>query len=362
LPTNALHLPLRMRQEMRNMVEASTRKLLQISVPPVRRWALIYLNGKGEEDAVLQRTVAECEMYPPRVALLSSLMDDGTWPISPQRKAREDSGPGPPYGWTYITMLRNLYMLYEYWLRRGDDERVEACLERLRGWQREDGHMPGPDLDMIPRPHYNGFALGIFMRYEMNGEQCADRTVKWLCDRQRPDGGWLVPYIEDMKYRPEYRRMRMPDFLDLLRRGELPPHDPDDYHDIPSCPWTTLGAIRGLSWHEEKLRDPRIKEGAEFVLGNFFKKNYHSTFYRSERNWTMLKFPTHFGSGLAAIDCLAYFGFGLEDERMEKAVRWLMSERKADGFWHRSERPHPVDDQWITVTALMILDYILKHD
>ena len=362
MPPRALFIPHNMRQEISRIVEDSTRKLLQISVPPVRRWALVYLMDKNEEDAVLQRTMEECEIYPPRVSLLSSIREDGTWPISQQRKAKEDAGPGPPYGWTYITMLRNLYMLYEYWFRRGEDDRVEACLDRLRGWQHEDGHMPGPESDMLTRPHYNGFALAIFLRYDMAGEPATDRLTRWLCETQRPDGGWLIPYIEDMKYRPEYRHVRMADFIDLARRGELPEHDPNDYLDIPSCPWTTLGAIRGLSWHQEKLSDPATKRGAEFVLSHFFKRNYHSTFYRSERNWTMLKFPTHFGSGMAAVDSLIYFGFGLEDGRMEKAVKWLMSERRSDGFWHRSERPHPIDDQWITLTALMILDYIQKMD
>ncbi|MCJ7606702.1 MAG: hypothetical protein MUO94_02500 [Thermoplasmata archaeon] len=350
-----------MRKEMSRIVEDSTRKLLQIAIPPVRRWALVYLMEKGDEDAVLQRTIEECETYPPRVSLLSSLRDDGTWAIAPQRKAKEDAGPGPPYGWTYITVLRNLYMLYQYGLRRGDDDRSEPCLDRLKDWQQEDGHMPGPELDMLPRPHYNGFALGVFLRYDMAGESTTDRLTRWLSDRQRPDGGWLIPYIEDMKYRPEYRLMRMADFIDLHQRGDLPEHDPNDYLDIPSCSWTTLGAIRGLIWHDERAIDPETRRGAEFVLNRFFKKNYHSTFNRSERNWTMLKFPPHHGNGMAAALCLAYFGFGLGDERMEKVVRWLLSERRADGVWHRSERPHPIDDQWITITSLMTLDYILKN-
>ncbi|MCJ7606701.1 MAG: hypothetical protein MUO94_02495 [Thermoplasmata archaeon] len=351
-----------MKQEISRVVEDSARKLLQISVPPIRRWVLEDLMNKGEEDAVLQRTIEECEIYPPRVSLLSSLREDGTWPISSQRKAKEDAGPGPPYGWTYITVLRNLYMLYEYWFRRGDDDRVEACLDRLRGWQHEDGHMPGPELDMLPRPYYNGFALMLFNMHGMKEEPATERLTRWLCERQRPDGGWLIPYIEDMKYRPEYKHMRMADFIDLFKRGELPEHDPDDYLDIPSCSWTTFGVVRGLIWDDRKAVDPAAIRGAEFVLSHFFKKNYHSTFYRSERNWTMLKFPIYFGSGMSAMYTLAHFGFGLEDERMEKAVRWLMSERRADGFWHRSERPHPIDDQWITLTALMILDYIQKMD
>ncbi len=102
------------------------------------------------------------------------------------------------------------------------------------------------------------------------------------------------------------------------------------------------------------------QEGGDFVLDNFFRRNYHTSFNHSERNWTMLKFPVHHGSGLTALDCLGYLGFGPNDERMDKPIRWLMSMRKSDGFWYRSMRPHHLDDQWITVTALAVLSALLE--
>ena len=96
-------------------------------------------------------------------------------------------------------------------------------------------------------------------------------------------------------------------------------------------------------------------KGAEFFLDRFFQRNYHSVFYKSEANWTMLKYPTYFGSGLCALDILTYMGFGPDDPRMDKPIRWLLGARSKDGFWHRFERPQPVTDQWITVIALSAL-------
>jgi hypothetical protein len=98
-----------------------------------------------------------------------------------------------------------------------------------------------------------------------------------------------------------------------------------------------------------------MKRGADFVLDRIFKRNYHASFYLSEKNWTTLKYPLYFGSGLGAIEVLASMGYGSEDERMGEAVKWLLKVRSKDGFWYRSDRPSPDKDQWITLVALSIL-------
>ena len=94
--------------ELDQAIDQSAQRLLKVAVPPVRFWLLTYIMQKGPEDHDVQKALDESKRYSPRVKLLEKLREDGTWPISSQRKAQEDAGPGPPYGWTYITMLRNL--------------------------------------------------------------------------------------------------------------------------------------------------------------------------------------------------------------------------------------------------------------
>ncbi len=342
--------------EIDKAVEESSSKLLKISIAPVRRWLLEYVLCKDREDTSLQRAIAESEHYPPRIKLLETLREDGTWPIPASRKVIEDAGPGPPYGWTSVTILRNLYMLYEYCATR-DTGRIDAAVERILGWQDEAGYIRGPELDTFPRVYHNGLALGIVARYGRENDPRADALVRWLLKTQRRDGGWNIPYLQDVKYLPEYKHMRVSDFIRLVNKGGAPRYDPERYYDVPSCIWSTVGAIRGLAWIKPQARNPDVKRACGYVLDNFFKRNYHGNFNRSERSWTVLKFPTYFGSGLTALDSLIYLGMGPEDERMERPMKWLLGARAADGFWYRSERPHPIDDQWVTVTALMILKY-----
>jgi hypothetical protein len=234
---------------------------------------------------------------------------------------------------------------------------IEDSLELLLSWQDEEGFIKGPERDKRPRPYHCGLTLGVLMKFGMKGDMRVERLLQWLLRMQRHDGGWNISYLQDMRYRPEFKYMRLEEFLRLVAEGNVPRYDPADYDDIPSCIWTTLGVLRGVSLYRSLNGEKRIKKAAEFVLDRFFMRNYHPSFYQSGANWTMLKFPTYYGSGLTALDTLVHMGFGPNDERMDKPIRWLLNARSKDGLWHRSERPHPIDDQWISLVCLEILGH-----
>ena len=343
-----------LKKEVESAVDDAVGKLNQVAVPPIRRWLLEYVMWKEPDDPVLQRVAEECKTYPPLVKMLEKQNPDGTWPISKARKQAEDAGPGPPFGWTHTIMVRNLYMLFEYWAPR-DAGHIERSLDLILSWQHEKGYIKGPEKDGVPRPYNNGLTLGVLIKYGMKGDPGVERLIKWLLSVQREDGGWNIPYTQDMKYLPAYRYMRLSEFMQKVRNKETPEYDPREYSEIPSCVWTTLGVLRGISMYRSLSGERRIRTAAEFVLDRFFKRNHHTSFYQSGKNWTMLKFPTYYGSGLTALDTLVHLGFGPDDERMEKPIRWLLNARSKDGLWHRSERPHPIDDQWISLVCLEAL-------
>ncbi len=346
-----------MRQEINAAIEHSSVRLEKIAVPPVKFWLQVYVQGMDREDARVQRTLDDAKRYPPRVKLLNALREDGTWPISKQRMAMEEAGPGPPYGWTYITIIRNLVVLHEYCVS-SDEGFVDNALDKLLTWQNVDGYIEGPSTDMIPSPFYNGMALSTFMKFDRpRNDPRVAKLIDWLMRMQRHDGGWNIPYIQDVKLLPQYRHMKMGEFIDLVRRGDIP-YDPRAFRNVPSCYWSTVGALTGLAWIPDDPTDPRIKDivrGGDFVLDGFFKKNNHSSFNKSEKHWTTLKYPTYYGSGYWAMGSLLYLGFGPGDRRTEKPIRWLLQARAKDGFWYHKERPHKLQDQWLTVSILMVL-------
>jgi hypothetical protein len=301
----------------------------------------------------VKRAIHGSKSYPPRLKLLDTQREDGTWEISRTRRMAEEAGPGPPIGWTYTTMLRNLHMLNEY-LTTPDEGHVRVALEKILSWQDDEGYIPGP-WGSFPLPHHNGYALRNLSAYGMLDDPRVKKLTRWLFSIQREDGGWLIPYMEDVKYLPEYKKMKMAQFLKLVDQGKVRYGDESRYEHIPSCLWTTLMVVRGLEWNPELAKDRRVWKGASFVLDGFFKKNYHQAFLSSAKHWTTLKYPSYLGGGLCALDILTDMGYGPNDQRMHKPIMWLLGARSKNGFWHQSERPQKEKDQWITQIALSVL-------
>lgn len=341
--------------EILKVVEESTRRLFQVAPPPIRYYILTDLWAHKNDDPIVFRTVEECERYPPKMRLLEKLREDGTWPIPRNRRIAEEQGPGPPYGWTYTTMLRNLNDLAD--LRASASEgNIMLALDRILSWQTEEGYVPGPWHVPFGLPNYNGLALRSLIGFGLEQDPRVQRLVRWLLRCQRADGGWVVPYLEDMRYLPQFRQMKKEVFLNLVWRSEVPGYDPGDYDDIPSCIWTTMMVVRGFCQSFELARRKEVRKGAEFFLDRFFKPNYHSVFHKAASHWTKLRFPCYVGSGLCALDLLTWLGFGADDPRMERPIRWLMGARSADGLWYQSGRPSPEKDPWISEVALSVLN------
>ncbi|UCE80715.1 MAG: hypothetical protein JSV94_06125 [Methanobacteriota archaeon] len=338
------------------MIKQSCQRLGKVAVSPVKYWLLVYVDGKDEEDHQVQDALKSAEDYPPRVKMLKSLREDGTWPISKDRKKAEDTNGGSPYGWTYITMIRNLYWLHDYCATQ-DDGYISNALEMIFSWQNDEGFIEGPMPDRIPRPYYNGLALSTFRKYGIPlGEQRVNRLFNWLIQIQRHDGGWNIPFIQDVKYLPQYKKMKMKDFLDLVQNDRIP-YNPRDFDNIPSCYWSTVGVLTGMSWNPDCPQIEEIRRGGNFVLNGFFKKNHHASFYQSAKHWEVFKYPTYFGSGYWALDSLLYLGFRSGDPRIDRLIEWIVQAREKDGFWYSRDRPHEIHDQWVTVAILMILRY-----
>jgi len=354
ISADALTEPIMPLDEIRKVVEQSSRNLLRVSSPPVRYWLLTQVGGKSEDSLAVQKTLDECGTYPPMVKLLAKLREDGTWPIPKHREYAEKAGPGPPIGWTYRMMLWNLFMLAEY-RASSEDRKVVAGLEKILSWQTPEGYIPGPWTRAFPLPHFNGHALHVLARFGMERDPRVQRLAKWLLSIQRADGGWNIPYLMDIYYLPEYKGMRVREFTDFVERSDKSAFDLKGQSEVPSCIWTSLLVLWGLAESPRLSRSKAVERGASFVLNRFFRRNYHATFYKSETHWTKLNYPIHYGSGLMATDVLTRLGFGPDDPRMEKPMEWLADARSADGLWSQSKRPHPERDQWISLYALRAL-------
>jgi len=345
---------------LRNVVEQSSRRLLQVSIPPVRFWLLRDVMDRGESDILFRRTIEECELFPARLKLLNAIREDGAWPILKHQKKQEEKEGGAPMGWTYSTMLTNLYKLLQMRTERSEG-RVEVSLERILGWQTDEGYIPGTWIDLFPIPYWNAFAAHDLIRFGMGDDPRVEKLVSWLVSMQRLDGGWNIPYYEDVKYLPQYRRLSPEEFVKVLAKEGVDKHDPKSLQQFPSCIWSTVQVLWGLVESQDLASSRKIRQGGHFILERFLERNPHPSFYPTANHWYVFRYPPSTGGGLPALQVLTRLGFGPDDPRMDRAIRWLVEQRGDDGFWHRTLGAHPTSDQWITLIALQVLSRYLRR-
>jgi hypothetical protein len=340
--------------DIERIVDESSMKLLQNSSPSVRYWLLRDIIGKDREDASLQRAFAECERYPARLRLLRSISDDGTWPVPNSLLRQSGTGALGRADQRRITLYKNLLNLLHSVTLPGD-ERLELALERFYDGQSEDGYLKGPMTHGLPQPHFNEYALYVLIGFDKENDPRVKKAVERLMTSQRADGGWNMPYLQDVRYLGEYSCLNQDDFMRLMNTEERHRHDPGEMGHIPSCHWTTMMVLWGLAELVANRRSRCVQKGADFLLGRFFQRNPHSNFYQSQKNWTTLKYPNNRCNGLAALSVLTKINRGHDDPRMEKPIDWLISQRYRGGFWTESNRPHMERDQWLTLATLEIL-------
>jgi len=341
--------------DINRVVDESARKLLQSSSPSVRYWALVDIVHKDREDHAVQRVLDECKTYPLMLRQMKSIQPDGTWQIPESQKRLDPTGLHPPSYYVHTMMLKNLLSLLHF-VCDHEGKSIGTSLDRLLKGQTREGYIKGPLGHPFPQTHYNGYALYILCGFDREYDPKVNRLAEWLYSTQRADGGWNMPYIQDVKYLPEYRDLGMDEFVAKMQADGRDIPRPKDLQDVPSCHWTTQMVLWGLNEQPWMRKDPRIRRGASFLLERFFKKNPHSNFYQNERSWMTAKYPFNKCSGLAALSVLTKIGIGAEDPRMEEPIRWLLSARYRDGLWTESDRPHTEAGQWLTMMALITLD------
>ena len=115
-------------------------------------------------------------------------------------------------------MLKNLLRLLHFVTDPGDP-RVDRSLERLLSWQTAEGYIRGPVANGLPQPHHNGQALYILVGFFAEEDPRVNKLAEWLMSIQRKDGGWNMPYIQDVRYLPRYKDLGMSEFIAMHIRS-----------------------------------------------------------------------------------------------------------------------------------------------
>ncbi|MCU0726596.1 MAG: terpene cyclase/mutase family protein [Planctomycetes bacterium] len=182
------------------------------------------------------------ETWGPRIELLRSQRPDGGFGTA-----------RAPAETVFLTAGR-LLELHDHGLR-GDSPAVKSAAAFLEKNQRSDGSLP-------LHYHHNAFVLWVALLHGLSKRPLVKRLVGFFEERRRRDSGWLDPELE-----PE-----------LAKKDSS-----------PSCPWTTLHVLLGLTELREQCQDIAVRRGALFLLQNMFKRS-HNSFFGHPDHWRELDY------------------------------------------------------------------------
>jgi hypothetical protein len=270
--------------------------------PKLRRW----LTGPDADPSVRYRYWTEVEGHPsgdPRVRsaraaigqkgwaaqLLEDQFPDGHW-VTPGSSAEELYRP------KYIVTNWRMLVLADLGLTRSDPRIARLAELILDRWGAE---LSGPSAELC----ISGNTARSLIRFGYGDHPVVRRTLDWLVETQKPDGGW---------------------HCFKSRTGTLDG-------------WEGLSALAEIP---EAGRTPAVRRsierGAEFYLERRLLREGRGRY----APWFRIHYPNHYYYDLlVGLRILTRLGYG-GDRRLRPALRWLLDRRARDGSW-ALDRAHP---------------------
>nr|MBC8478882.1 hypothetical protein [FCB group bacterium] len=252
-----------------------------------------------------------------------------SWKMVFKRKSSVPTEPGSdqPEAVDSLLFLEQLYRLHRI-LDLGGSKFLPPVREdivALMKFQREDGRFP-------LLYHHHAHACWLLLKTGMEGNRLLDKSIHWIVERQREDGGWL-------------------------HRSMLPKEK--KYDTAPSCIWTTAEILLALSSRKTIAKSETTHKACEFLLDRMLQKN-HTNLFPTQEAWDHLSIG-HSGDSIFAggtlkilLSC-ANCGYTLRDSRMKKAYHWLLALQLDNGFFPRIAGKMPVEDSMVTLQVLQLI-------
>ena len=205
---------------------------------------------------------------------------------------------------------------------------VRDLIIHLMKFQADDGRFP-------LLYHHHAHACNLILKFGMGGNRLLDKSITWIANRQREDGGWL--------------------HRSSVAKGK-------QYDNEPSCIWTTAEVLLLLSSRQKMFKKQALK-ASEFLLNRILQEN-NSTLMSAQDNWDKLGTSgtndgMFTGGTLKVLQGVIKCGFTPEDMRVRKMVNWLYDQQLEDGYFPLvAGNMMPIADEKVTVDVLKLVQEI----
>jgi len=314
-----------------NMAGKAIEFLLERGSLPVLYWL-----KKDILEVPYDREVRNLKKYASRVRILEGQRQDGSW----CDKVIENS-PAAARARAIADTLKNLYKLYDYGCTLKDEE-IHKAVVFLFLTQSKQGDFRSVQADECS-PAFHALSLEILCRYGLDGDRRVQKGFRWIANNLTAAEGWNSARTNSKNNNRPVRPNRSREAQSLQKERQA------FFQFIAGF------FVRALAESPTWQKSRTARQAGEIILERF-PRNEHDPKKGQPSCWVDITYPFWTNGTLSSLDSLSKLGFDAEDERIRKALDWLMNKQIVGGFWESEGAVATAEDHlWVTLSVLRIL-------
>ncbi|MGA9388275.1 MAG: hypothetical protein WBV70_05570 [Candidatus Bathyarchaeia archaeon] len=184
--------------------------------------------------------------------------------------------------------------------------------------QTEDGDIRGFLANQYAT-YYTGATIALLVRARYEDDRRVEKGFKWLLSMRQDDGGWTIPILT---HRFDRQTMYK------LTSQYAEPVEPDRSKPF-SHNWTDM-VLRAFAAHPKYRKSKEARIAGDLLKSSFFQPDFYSS-YRSASYW--VRFQFWWPNLLTALDSLSLMDFSMDDQHIQRALKWFVDHQEPDGLW-----------------------------
>jgi hypothetical protein len=222
-----------------------------------------------------------------------------------------------------IETWRQFRFLIEVYGMTKEHPPAERAAEFIFSRQTGEGDFRGFIADQYAT-YYTGAILSLLIQAGYPEDPRAEKGMRWLLGMRQDDGGWTIPILTHPFNGKEMYR---------LTSSHMDPVQPDRAKPF-SHNWTGM-VLRAFAAHPRYRKSKEAKAAAGLLADRFFQPDVYTS-YQSADYWIRFQYPFWWNNLVAALDSVTRIGLGADDQRIGRALRWLIDHQEKDGLWRET--------------------------
>ena len=287
-------------------------------------------------DVPCEREIRNLKKYAARVRILEGQRPDGSW----CDKLIENSAAAARAR-AIADTLKNLYKLYDFGCTL-DDEEIRKAVVFLFTTQSKQGDFRSVHSDECA-PAFHALLLEILCRYGLDEDRRVQRGFRWIA-RSLAEAEECFPSQSKTPGGGRPRRLSRSREAQSLRKSQQ-----TFFQFIAGF------FVRALAESSVWKKSRAARQAGEIILERF-PRSEKSPEPEKPSCWVDITYPFWTNGTLSSLDSLSKLGFDPRDERIRKALAWLMNRQNNLGYWESEGAVASLEDHlWVTVSVLRIL-------